>query len=193
MDFAHYTDDPVGLAVDLVNTFGWTSGSDSLASVADLTRFLEDRAGIWQTDLPPAEPSDLDGVRALRNRLRAVFDAPDADRAAAEINSLLDENRASPSLSTHGGNPHLHFEPDHGTLTEWLGVVTAMGLATVIADRGFERMGVCHAETCRDVYVDTSRNRSRLHCTDTCRTRENVAAHRERRRGDPGAVATSDS
>lgn len=193
MDFAHYTDDPVGFAVDLVNTFGWTSGSESLASINDLTRFLEDRAGIWQSDLPTAQDSDLDGVRDLRNRLRAVFDASDSDRAAAEINALLAENRASPSLSTHGGNPHLHFEPHQGTLTEWLGVVTAMGLATVIADRGFERLGVCNAETCRDVYVDTSRNRSRLHCTDTCRTRENVAAHRERRRGDAEAVTPSDS
>ncbi len=182
MDFAHYTDDPVGLAVELVNTYGWTSGKESLTSVEDLTRFVEEEAGIWQEGLPPASEADLDGVRALRHRLRAVFDAEGADAAAAEINALLAENRASPQLSTHGNGPHLHFEPERGTFTEWMGVVTAMGLATVIADHGFQRLGSCNAADCRDVYVDTSRNRSRLHCSDTCRTRENVAAHRERRR-----------
>jgi predicted RNA-binding Zn ribbon-like protein len=39
---------------------------------------------------------------------------------------------------------------------------------------------VCHASNCRDVFVDTTRNRSRLHCCGTCSTREAVAAYRKR-------------
>lgn len=184
MDFAHYTDDPVHLAVDLVNTFGWVSRTEHLETAADLSRLLDDSAGVWKDDLPAPTPGDLAGVRELRADLRAVFDAPDAPTAAGQVNRLLARHKATPSLSTHGQSPHLHFECEEGSLTDWLGVVTAMGLATVIADEGFDRLGVCRSSDCGDVYVDTSRNRSRRHCSDTCRNRENVAAHRERHKTD---------
>lgn len=180
MDFAHYTDDPVNLAVELVNTFGWVSETEHLKTVGDVTELLDEHAGAWREDLPSPRADDLDHVRRLRQRLRHVFDAPDADAAAAEINRLLSDHRASPSLSTHGDAPHLHFEAEDGSLTDWLAVVTAMGLATVIAEHGYQRLGICRSEECGDVYVDTSRNRSRRHCSDTCRVRENVAAHRQR-------------
>lgn len=184
MDFAHYTDDPVHLAVELVNTFGWTSGREHLQTADDLVAFLDQHAGIWNNDLPPATPDDLAGIRGVRLTLHSIFEAGDAQTASSIINRMLAEYGAVPSLSTHGEAPHLHFEARDGSLTDWLGVVTAMGLATVIADRGFERLGICQSEECRDVYVDTSRNRSRRHCSDTCRVRENVAAHRQRRRSD---------
>lgn len=184
MDFAHYTDDPVHLAVELVNTFGWTSGTEHLQTVEDVAAFLDEHAGIWGGDLPSATAPDLAGIRGVRQTLHSIFEANDAQAASGIINGMLSEYGAVPSLSTHGDAPHLHFEARDGSLTDWLAVVTAMGLATVIADRGFERLGICHSEECRDVYVDTSRNRSRLHCSDTCRVRENVAAHRQRRRSD---------
>lgn len=185
MDFTHYTNDPVNLAVDLINTLGLSSGSDDLDSEASLVRFIAERSGIWQTELPPVGPGDLAGVRKLRTGLRRVFGAHHADEAAARINEILRENGATPYLATHGKAPHLHFEPDGGSLTEWLGVITAMGLATAVADRGFERLGICEADPCRDVFIDSSRNRSRRHCSATCRTRENVAAHRQRKRSEP--------
>ncbi|HEX2153100.1 MAG TPA: CGNR zinc finger domain-containing protein [Acidimicrobiia bacterium] len=182
MDFAHYTDDPVRLAVELVNTFGWVSRTEHLETEDDLSRLLDDSAGVWRDDFPPPRADDLPPVRSLRDDLKAVFEAPDATSAAEQINRLLARHKATPSLSTHGQSPHLHFECEDGSLTDWLAVVTAMGLATVIADEGFDRLGVCRSPDCGDVYVDTSRNRSRRHCSDTCRNRENVAAHRERRR-----------
>lgn len=184
MDFAHYTDDPVQLAVDLVNSYGWVSQTDTLTDLASVSSFVADHSGIWAPDVPSARTEDLAGVRNLRAALHAVFDAGHADAAAHDLNRILNQCGATPRLSTHGDGPHLHFKPDSTSLTNWLGVITAMGLATVIADHGFERLGVCNADDCRDVYVDGSRNRSRLHCSSTCRTRENVAAHRERQRSD---------
>ncbi len=56
-----------------------------------------------------------------------------------------------------------------------------MGLAVVLVDHGMERFGVCASSTCEDVFVDSSRNRSRRHCSGTCNTRENVAAYRRRK------------
>ncbi|MFP3913418.1 MAG: CGNR zinc finger domain-containing protein [Actinomycetota bacterium] len=184
MEFAHYTDEPVSLAVALTNSFGWTSGSEELETADDLSRLLDEHTRLWRSDFPPPTEEDLPRVRQLRARLREVFDAPDAPAAARAINGILTDHGAVPSLSTHGEAPHLHFEAGDGSLADWLGVVTAMGLATVIADHGFQRLGICQADTCRDVYVDTSRNRSRVHCSDKCRVRENVAAHRQRRRAD---------
>lgn len=182
MDFTHYADTPVQLAVNLVNSFGQVSGTEHLDALADLRAFLDEHAGEWRADVPTPRRDDLPAVHRLRNELRQIFEAPDPKTAADRINELLISHRAVPRLTSHGNSPHLHFETTDGTVADWLGVVTAMGLATVIADEGFERLGVCKSGTCRDVFIDSSRNASRRHCSDTCRNRENVAAHRRRRR-----------
>lgn len=191
MDFSHYTDEPVQLAEELVNTRHLVSGTDVLVSVEDLTAFLDRYAAPWAATLPPADTAALDQVRALRERLRAVFEAPDTASAASLLNDILQENEARPRLSAHGGEPHLHFEPAHADLGRWLAVVAAMGLVTVLVDQGLERLGTCRADTCEDVYVDTSRNRSRRHCSTTCSTREAVAAHRRRQRSEGDASSPS--
>jgi predicted RNA-binding Zn ribbon-like protein len=57
-----------------------------------------------------------------------------------------------------------------------------MGLSVVLIEGGYERFGTCSSTTCEDVFVDTSRNRSRRHCSVLCTTRENVAAYRRRKK-----------
>jgi predicted RNA-binding Zn ribbon-like protein len=57
-----------------------------------------------------------------------------------------------------------------------------MGLTVAMIEGGFERFGTCASATRDDVFVDSSRNHSRLHCSGKCTTRENVAAHRARQR-----------
>ena len=47
---------------------------------------------------------------------------------------------------------------------------------------GWQRLGVCSAEGCDDVYVDTSRNASRRYCSNTCASRSTVAAYRARQK-----------
>jgi predicted RNA-binding Zn ribbon-like protein len=66
-----------------------------------------------------------------------------------------------------------------------------MGLTVAIIEGGYERFGTCSSSTCDDVFVDGSRNRSRRHCSDTCTTRENVAAHRARQR-DAASASSSE-
>ena len=82
----------------------------------------------------------------------------------------------------HKDHPHLHFEPTDASPARWLGAVTAMGLSVALIEGGLARLGTCSSTTCDDVFVDTSRNRSRRHCSDTCTTRENVAAYRARQK-----------
>ena len=122
---------------------------------------------------------------AARWRLREVFLAPDEASAAAVLNRVLVDVGANPRVSVHDDVPaHLHFEPDTHSPARWLGAVTAMGLAVAVIEGGLDRLGVCGSSTCDNVYVDTSRNRSRHDCSDTCTSRENVAAYRRRQRDD---------
>ncbi len=185
MDFSHYTNEPVTIAVDLVNTIDVVSGEDKLTSAADVAGFVRDHGLGWLE--PDWEPTDRDlrEVRALRSRLRDVFDAPDDEAAAAVLNDALVAVAATPRVSVHDDQPpHLHFEPDDGSPVRRLVAMTAMGVAVALIEGGFDRLGICASTTCEDVFVDSSRNRSRSHCSDTCTTRENVAAFRKRQRGE---------
>ena len=185
VDFGHYTDQPVTMAVDLVNTFEEYSGTEHLNSPDDIVEFLNTHAEGWAEAPTGVRTKDLHEIRALRARLREVFTAPDEAVAAGLLNEILVDVAAMPRVSVHAGaDPHLHFEPMNSSPARWLGAVTAMGLSVVLVEDGMGRFGICNSTTCDDVYVDTSRNRSRRHCSDTCTTRENVAAYRERRKAD---------
>lgn len=182
MDFSHYSDQPVQMAVDLVNTLDAISSEEKLTSPEDVSDFIHGHDGDWCKPGWKADESDLDEVKILRSQLRRVFDAADEKEAADVINSILSDAVAVPRLSLHGEGPHLHFETEEDSPARWLGAVTAMGLTVALIEGGYERFGRCDSSTCADVFVDTSRNRSRRHCSDTCTTRENVAAHRARKR-----------
>lgn len=181
MDFGHYTDEPVTMAMDLVNTLEEYSGEENLAAPGDVLDFLKEHAEHWADAPTKVRDKDLHEIRALRSRLREVFTTPDEESAAGLLNEILADVSATPRVSVHAGaEPHLHFEPMDSSPARWLGAVTAMGLSIVLIEDGIERFGICGSSTCDDVFVDTSRNRSRRHCSDTCTTRENVAAYRER-------------
>ena len=184
MDFSHYTDEPVTMAVDLVNTLEAADDTEQLNSPADVQTFLDEHTEGWPEAATSVSDKDLHEVRALRARLRDVFDSPDEDVASQRLNALLADVDALPKVSMHNGTPHLHFEPTQATPARWLGAVTAMGLSAVLVEEGLGRFGICASTTCDDIYVDASRNRSRRHCSDTCSTRENVAAYRARQRAD---------
>ena len=178
MDFSHYTTRPVELAVSLVNTKGTTN--DSLSNATELKEFLDGYRELWEGVAKPPRKNEIDAVRELRESLREILEAEDDQEAAKKVNELLDAYGATPRLSTHSGDPHLHFEPVESAIVCWLGAITAMGLASVIVEHGVDRFGVCGSGACNDVFIDTSRNRSRRHCSNTCSTREAVAAYRKR-------------
>lgn len=178
MNFSHYTTKPVELAVELANTKG--INTDDLAEPGQLMTFLDDYKDLWGGVASAPKRGDLAAVHELRASLREVIESEDEEIAAKRVNELLDSYGAKPRVSTHNGTPHLHFEPVDTSIVCWLGATTAMGLASVIVEHGVERFGVCDSATCADVFVDTSRNKSRRHCSNTCSTREAVAAFRKR-------------
>ncbi|HSF86305.1 MAG TPA: CGNR zinc finger domain-containing protein [Acidimicrobiia bacterium] len=183
MDFSHYTNEPVRLAMNLVNTRSPLREQDRLVTVADLESFLATISAEWRAPAWQPTEADVAAMRALRVRLREVFNAADDATAGAILNDILAAVHAMPRVSVHDDVPaHLHFEPSGAEPADWVGAVTAMGLSVVLCDHGSSRLGVCGSERCQHVFIDSSRNRSRRFCSDTCATRVHVAAYRRRQK-----------
>lgn len=182
MDFAHYNNSGAHFAEELVNTKGSISGTEYVPTVEAWKEFLG-RFGI--KGLSKLAAADVEQIKTYRERLREVFLASE-DEAIARLNEILAEVAATPHMSDHDGHPwHLHYASEDAPLAHRVAAGAAMGLAVLIVDKGHARVGVCSADDCGDVFVDTSRNRSRRYCSQTCSTKVNVAKYRARHKHDP--------
>ncbi len=127
-------------------------------------------------------PSETRRAAATADLVRAVAVAGSQDEVIARLNELLALARPHPYATDHDGELHLHYARPDAPALEQLTTTVAMGLSQVVAQHGWQRLGVCSAEGCDDVYVDTSRNASRRYCSNTCASRSSVAAYRARRK-----------
>jgi predicted RNA-binding Zn ribbon-like protein len=121
-------------------------------------------------------------VVAEARRVIEDIDAGDLAPAARRTNDLLRRTGARPQLDTHGpGVWNLHFHgPDDSFGVGWsAGIAAGLAMALGTSDAG--RLGVCQAERCDRVYLDTSRNGGRRFCSARCQSRIKAAAHRARR------------
>lgn len=178
-DFGPYIECSLAVAVDLVNTAH--DGHDHLDSVAALDAFVEEHG---LSDAPKAHRQDLEATHELRQALRTVFVSGDEGRASTILNELLASSGAHPTLTNHGDGPwHLHYTPAGAPLAARLTAESAMSLAVIIAQGEFHRLRTCDSDTCQDVFVDASKNRSRRYCSpEVCGNRASVRAYRERKR-----------
>lgn len=176
----------VHMAVDLVNSV--RDGRDHLIAPYDLHELLTD----WGEPEPiEADINDVFDVVALRTRLRKVFAAETENEAAEVLNEVLAESATAPYLSHHDEvGWHLHVAKKDAAWAEWLGALTATGLAELISAGGFDRMLICQSRGCGRVFLDESRNHSQRYCTPACATRTRVNAYRARRYGTTEPVDT---
>jgi predicted RNA-binding Zn ribbon-like protein len=143
------------------------------------------RAVLEREDYRPAVTEDQASALAnLAERVREVFVASssgDVATAAYLVNDLLDEFGAAPRLDpARGGGWALHFHGrDTGVVVGW-GAAIAAGLAMAIGSDLAGRLGVCEADPCDRVYIDTSRNFGKRFCSTRCQSRVKAAAHRTR-------------
>ena len=178
------------LAADLVNTApGSGTAAEALPDAGALEVFLDAHHVVPRL---AAREQDLSAVRALRPRLRAVWEAVAAGspgaaaalpRLAAVINELLDDADARPWLVDHGGGWgwHLHVTRPDAPLVHRVAAQAGFALADLVRLGETERLRQCAAPGCRAVLVDLSRNRSRLYCdTGNCGNKQHVAAYRAR-------------
>jgi predicted RNA-binding Zn ribbon-like protein len=172
VDFVRYAE----LAAALVNA--------PLETEADVAAHLADRQ--WLRDR--LEPRDLMPLVTLQDELRAVFEASDAGEetdVVALMNTLLAVYPVSPRIAGHDSATwHLHVAEKGSSVSALVTAECLMGLAMLVVDYGPTRLGVCSAERCSRVFVDTSPNSSRRYCSERCSSRANVAAYRARRKAE---------
>jgi hypothetical protein len=153
-----------------------------MSDVDGLSTHLADRP--WLRDR--ASDRDCMLMRKFQRELRPVFEAGDADRVSEVVgglNELLSRHPITPRISDHDAHDlHLHVATDNASVAELLISESLLGLATLVCDLGADRLGVCSAPPCTNVFVDTSPNRSRRYCSDRCSSRANVAAYRARQK-----------
>jgi predicted RNA-binding Zn ribbon-like protein len=184
MVFTYDTDMTLMHAAALANT-GPALGDEDREDLPDLQALLAwmDR---WEwTGRRPSTEAELDAVRRLRPRLRAIWSQPE-DGLVEAANTLLAEGRALPRLVRHGAfGWHVHATSDDAPLAERIAVEVGMALVDVIRGDETDRLKVCAGDDCEDLLIDLSKNRSRKFCNGTCGTRANVAAYRARKAATP--------
>jgi predicted RNA-binding Zn ribbon-like protein len=168
-------------AAELINT-GRSSAGEGLRGVADVRAFGQRYAFRGR----PAEPADVPRLRAYRARLDAVVtagEAGDGTAATGLLNALLAETGAVPQVVAHDGRgPHIHVSRPTAPIADRIAAHLAMGLAELLVAGESRRLRTCASPTCREVFLDESRNRSRRYCDSrTCGNRLHVAAYRARK------------
>jgi predicted RNA-binding Zn ribbon-like protein len=175
MLLAHDTERALAAAAGLVNTS--RGDEDQLTTIDE----LEELVRVWQWSGPRrGDRAELAAVRELRPTL-AQFWSADKETVVDIVNRVLRDCRALPQLVKHDQwDYHVHATDPHAPLADRMAVEAAMAMADVIRIDELGRLRVCGSETCDDVYVDLSKNRSRRFCGATCGNRANVAAYRAR-------------
>ena len=187
MEFDSHTSDTVGYAVRLINdvTPGDRHGRPFSAPTGDAL------VAAVRNAVPPARtpglptPSDAAELAVWAGRLRHVVelvDTGDLDSACLELNRIMREAGAVPTLSRHDGEPwHLHFHGEDATWAPSWAAPMATGLAVVLGNAVVDRLGLCNAPACDRVYIDVSRNGTRRFCSTACQNRVKAAAFRARK------------
>jgi len=114
-------------------------------------------------DFYVAHGGSIDELRALRVDLVRVFSSGDVEA----LNPWLSPPRLVPAAS---GFSLRAFDSVSSSI--------AFGLASLIAEHGLDRLGLCAASDCQCVYADTSPRGNRRFCSRTCATRTHVRTHR---------------
>jgi predicted RNA-binding Zn ribbon-like protein len=179
--FTHDVELSLQAATTLVNTLpdASHSGDDELTTTAQLNEWFERERFTGERRGTAAE---LESVRALRPRLRALWHAADDEAAAAIVNTMLEEGAALPRLVDHDGHGlHIHATRAAAPLADRVMVEVAMAWVDVLRQDERSRMKRCAADDCEAILVDFSRNRSKRFCdVGNCGNRMNVRAFRAR-------------
>ena len=182
MNYDTYSAESVQLAVDVANLELDEPGAID-AFVAEHDDWFSERAS------RRLDADDLGAIGALAAGIRAVAAAESDDDVVARLNELLDRCDPVPRMTNHDNTLHLHYSGDDVRLVDQLGSTASMAIALLSCRYGRKRLGICGADDCADVFVDTSRNRSKRYCTETCASRTTVSAYRARQKAAESAPA----
>ena len=190
MTFDSHVLDLVEVAARLVNHL--TGGLDGGQPVARPTgparrRAVAEALGGAGRRTPAVSVTEAETLITVAGRLREVFEdvARGDERAAVRtLNELMLHTGARPQLDRLPGGQHgwhVHFHGAEDSLATGWAAGCATGLALAVGSDLAGRLGVCGAERCDRVFVDTSRNATRRFCSTACQSRTKAAAFRARR------------
>jgi predicted RNA-binding Zn ribbon-like protein len=167
------------LAENLVNSLDHSIAvPEHLASASDLEEFLRQHDMEWPRRVTHA---DLEAVRAVRAEVRELFDAGSVAAATRRLNELLQNSRVNMQVVRDKGEARIAFSLDSSIpLAQALQSAAAVNAAHLATELGFERLRVCGADPCADVFLDVSKRGEQRFCGPRCATRVRVAAHRAR-------------
>jgi len=138
-----------------------------------------------------ASEADVRQMRVLRDQIRSVFEAGDEDETHARLNQILAAAEVVPRVvRERRGERKIYFAPQEAPLARRVACDAGLGMAMMLTSHP-NRLKVCAADPCRNVFIDTTRNRSRRWCSDACGGRINMAAHRAGRRAAAGGASAS--
>lgn len=169
------------LALLLVNSLDLLEDEpDRLVDLTWLTRALTAVGhGAWAGQL---SARDLPRLRDLRDSLRHVFESDDVTEVASVLNPLLERAGAVPLLVTApDGGPALQVGPRLRGVAALEARLPA-ALAAYVAAHGTSRLGVCHSDPCRCVFIDRTRAGTRKYCCSYCNDRHAARVYRRRKR-----------
>ncbi len=173
--------DPIALAVALANTWDVLNDPPEHLEDVEMLRLILRAFGLHD-EAERAREGDLAPLRAMRDRLRSAFGAPDEAAAVEALNGLAREAGAIPQLERKNGGWGFRYGSGRRSLVDELAGRTSVALLGVIEEGGWSRFGLCAASPCCCVFVDRSRNRSRRYCCHYCADRATQAAARSRRK-----------
>jgi predicted RNA-binding Zn ribbon-like protein len=167
------------LAENLVNSLDESIAvPEHLATPADLAEFLAEHGISW-----PRRPgaADLAAVREVRAEVRRLFTASTQSEVVQQLNALLRDARVNMRVARERGGAGIQWSVDESMpLAQALRAAAAVSAAHLVKDFGFERLRVCGADPCADVFLDVSKRGEQRFCGPRCATRVRVAAHRAR-------------
>jgi predicted RNA-binding Zn ribbon-like protein len=166
---------------ELINT-GRSAGGEGLRDAADVQAF-SDRYAFHGRGATPPDVAQLREHRARLDAVAGACESGDDEAAIGMLNALLADTGATPQIVAHDGRgPHIHVSRPAAPIADRIAAHLAMGLAELVVAGQSDRLRSCASPTCREVFIDLSRNRSRRYCDSrTCGNRLHVAAYRARK------------
>jgi predicted RNA-binding Zn ribbon-like protein len=168
---------------DFVNTLDVECGADEIGTPAGLAGWLGERGLLAGPVAASADELTLattfrEGLRAaMLGHQRATAGGPPPD-----LDPDLDQALARLPLRVSLDAPGPGLVPAGGGVAAGLGRLAA-AVMECVADGTWTRLKACREHTCRWVFVDTSKNRSRAWCSmRVCGNRTKTRAYRARRR-----------
>ncbi len=171
------------LVEEFCNTVDLEGGEEDLRGPDATRSWFADR-GLLTTTHDEVTPESVAAVQELRESVRAVLLAHQAGGPAtsAELDRLA--RRHPLRVDATGELPRL--VPVASGVEGAMGAVL-VALVTAVTDGSWDRLKVCSRHSCRWVFYDTTRNRSRSWCSmSACGNKEKTKAYRERNRRTRG-------